>query len=125
MGELCCLYPKSLKHVLDVKVDACNKKNFIVVNHGVPIDPDYNIITEPKNVIDHHKAGQRPGDNSSRLLKTILHEPLSFIGHFFVLSPSTLTPSKLERQVFKAIFFGSILFFYQQSDAGIEPGTAG
>jgi hypothetical protein len=39
----------------------CNKKNFIVVNHGVPIDPDYNIITEPKSVIEHPKSYQKSG----------------------------------------------------------------
>ena len=46
----------------EIKLDVCHKKNFIVVNHGVPIDPDNNIITEPKNVIEHQKIGQRPGE---------------------------------------------------------------
>jgi hypothetical protein len=44
-----------------------NKKNFIVVNHGVPIDPDYNILTEPKNVIDLGKPGPRSGINPVNL----------------------------------------------------------
>ena len=43
------------------KLDVNNKKNFIVVNHGVPIDPDYNILSEPKKVIEHSKPGPRPG----------------------------------------------------------------
>ena len=31
------------------------------MNHGVPIDPDYNILSEPKKVIEHSKPGPRPG----------------------------------------------------------------
>ena len=37
-----------------------------------------------------------------------------------------VAPEQLERQVLRErLFLGSILIFYHQSDAGIEPGTAG
>ena len=45
--------------------------------------------------------------------------------NFFVLSPIALTPSKLERYILRARFFWVRFRFNQQSDAGIEPGTAG
>ncbi len=34
------------------KIDPSSKKSFIIVNHGLPIDPDYNILTESKSVVD-------------------------------------------------------------------------
>lgn len=40
------------------RVDASNKKKFIIVNHGLPIDPDYNILTEPKSVFDSRSASK-------------------------------------------------------------------
>ncbi len=53
-----------------------------MVNHGVPIDPDYNIITEPKNVIDNPKPGQRPGGTFTLFcakLECLLRSELFFV----------------------------------------------
>ena len=44
---------------------------------------------------------------------------------FFVLSPSALTPSKLERQVLRARFLGSILIFTSSQMRESNPGWMG
>lgn len=84
-----------------LKVDASSKKSFIIVNHGLPIDPDYNILTESKGAVDA-KCAWKPG--KMELKNTTFHTIWRIKADHCVLS--TKLQAKLSQLIKSESTFG-------------------